>query len=73
MIDVYGLPQPLSGNEIVTIRQEQNGQLALCSMPLSQLSSILNSNSTAWASGLPTTKPATAGVVWNNGGVVSIS
>jgi len=29
--------------------------------------------STAWAVGLPTSLPATAGVVWNNGGTVSIS
>lgn len=73
MSEIYGLPQTIKGDEIVTILQMQNGQLVLCSMPLSQLSSILNSTSTAWASGLSTTKPATAGVVWNNGGVVSIS
>jgi hypothetical protein len=37
------------------------------------LSSILTSSSTAWAAGLPTTRPSTAGVVWNDTGVVSIS
>ena len=74
MAEIYGLPQPLTGAEIVTIYQEQNGQLAECSMPLSQLASILCvGSSTAWASNLPTEKPATAGVIWNNGGVVSIS
>lgn len=71
MTKIYGIPQPLTGNEIVTIHQMQNGQFAMCSLPLSQLSSILNS--TAWASTLPTTIPTTAGVVWNNNGVVSIS
>lgn len=74
MIETYGLPQPLTGAETVTIRQEQNGQIALCTMPLSQLSEILTSgSSTAWAQGLPTTLPNTAGVVWNDSGVVSIS
>lgn len=71
MNEIYGLPQPLTGNELVTIHQEQNGQLAICSMPLSQLAAIISS--TAWAANLPTTQPPTPGVVWNNGGVVSIS
>jgi hypothetical protein len=68
---IFGLPQPLTGAELVTIRQMQNGHWAECSMPLSQLASILVS--TAWAANLPTTEPTTAGVVWNNGGVVSLS
>jgi hypothetical protein len=74
-VDIYGLPRPLDGSELVTIQQEQNGQWAKCSMPLSLLSALLNStsSSTAWAYNLPTSKPSTAGVVWNNGGVVSIS
>ncbi|WP_281291169.1 hypothetical protein [Paraburkholderia panacisoli] len=43
-------------------------------MPLSELASLLgSSSSTAWATGLPTEKPSTAGVVWNDAGVVSIS
>jgi hypothetical protein len=71
MIEIYGLPQPLTGAETVTINQVQNGQIALCTMPLSQLSAIISS--TAWASHLPTTEPTTAGVLWNNSGVVSIS
>jgi hypothetical protein len=70
-MELYGLPQPLTGAETVTIHQMQNGQLVKCTMPLSELASILSS--TAWASGLPTTEPTTAGVVWNNAGAVSIS
>lgn len=63
----YGLPQPLTGNELVTIWQEQNGQIAKCSMSLNQLAAIFV------ASTLPTTRPTTAGVWWNNNGVVCIS
>lgn len=70
-MEIYGLPQPLTGSETVTIHQVQNGQIALCTMPLSMFASIVSS--TAWAAHLPTTEPATSGVVWNNGGVVSIS
>ncbi|MEI1276589.1 hypothetical protein V8G45_27450 [Klebsiella pneumoniae] len=68
---IYGLPQALTGNETVTIQQEQNGQVALCTMPLSQLNTILAS--TAWANDLPTNPPSAKGVVWNNDGVISIS
>jgi hypothetical protein len=70
-MEIHGLPQPITGAELVTIYQLQNGQFASCSMPLCQLASILSS--TAWAAELPTTAPASAGVVWNNNGVVSIS
>jgi hypothetical protein len=75
MTEIYGLPQPLTGSELVTIEQEQNGQIAKCSMPLSMLITYINANnnSTAWAANLPTTKPSSAGVVWNDDGVVSIS
>jgi hypothetical protein len=68
---MYGLPQPLTGAELVTIHQEQSGRLVKCTMPLSMLAAIISS--TAWAVGLPTTEPTTPGVVWNNTGVVSIS
>lgn len=71
MTQIYGLPQPLSGNETVTILQEQNGQMALCTMPLSELSSIISG--TSWVATLPTTRPSTSGVLWNNSGAVSIS
>lgn len=74
MHEIFGLPQALTGAELVTIHQMQNGQLVLCTMPLSQLATILTTGtSTAWATGLPTTEPITAGVVWNNSGIVSIS
>lgn len=66
---IHGLPQTLSGSEIVTIKQEQNGHWAECSMPLSMLSSILQPN---WTS-LPTVKPSLPGVLWNDNGVVAIS
>lgn len=73
MTEIYGVPQlPLTGTETVTIYQTQNGQLAKCTMPLSDLIPLL-AGSTAWAAHLPTTEPATAGVLWNNAGVVSIS
>ena len=68
MTDIYGLPQPLTGNEIVTIEQMQNGQLVLCSMPLSELIPLVNPIANA-----PTTLPATPGIYWNNGGVICLS
>lgn len=71
MMKIYGLPQPLSGAEIVTIQQEQNGNIALCSMPISALASVLTLN--YLATNLPSIQPATPGIVWNNGGVISIS
>lgn len=69
--DIYGLPQTLTGSETVTIHQTQNGQIAKCTMPLSQLAALFVSVN--WVSGLPTTLPSTRGVLWNNAGVVSIS
>lgn len=68
---VRGLPQPLTGAELVTIGQMQNGQLAECTMPLSDLSSIIGFN--AWIASLPTQKPSSPGLPWLNGGVVSVS
>jgi hypothetical protein len=73
MIELYGLPQPITGAELVTIYQMQGGNLVSCTMPLYELAAVLNTNSTSWANTLPTTRPATAGVLWNNGGAVSIS
>lgn len=71
MPDLYGLPQPLTGSEMVTLHQEQNGNLVLCSMPLSELLQIINL--TSMTVGLPTVRPTTSGIVWNNGGALSIS
>lgn len=74
MENIYGLPQPLTGNETVTIQQMQNGQYALCTMPISNLISLLiASGFTAWANSLATTAPATSGMPWNNNGVISLS
>lgn len=69
-MDIYGLPQPLTGQEWVTITQTQNGQLAKCSMTLSQFQAWLTQ---AEFANLPTTLPTTSGTAWNNGGLVSIS
>lgn len=66
MNEIYGAPQPLNGGELVTIWQTQSGLLAKCTMPLSQFLQFIFSS-------LPTTKPTTAGLPWNNSGVVSIS
>jgi hypothetical protein len=73
MTEIYGLPQALTGTETVTIQQVQNGQVALCTMPLAALVAILGGNSTTWAANLQTTRPPMAGVVWNDGGSISIS
>lgn len=71
---IHALPQTLTGQELVTIQQDQNGQIVKCSMSLESFSLWVNGgSSTAWANSLQSTLPATAGVVWNNGGMVSIS
>jgi hypothetical protein len=67
---LYGLPQPLTGSEIIIIQQTQNGYLAECSMPISEF--------LAWMvaqlpSVLGTTEPSASGIAWNNHGVISIS
>jgi hypothetical protein len=76
MIDIYGLPQTLTGNETVTIHQVQNGQPALCTMSLTTLFNYFQSLSGGaginW-SALPTTLPTTPGLPWNNNGAVCIS
>jgi len=70
-MELHGLPQPITGAELVTIYQLQNGQWAACTMPLCDLASLLGS--TSWAANLPTVAPATAGVLWNDSGVISLS
>ncbi|AOJ69328.1 MULTISPECIES: hypothetical protein [Burkholderia] len=69
MSGIYGLPQPLTGNELVTIKQMQNGNWAECTMPLAALIQLMS----AFAASLPTDKPSTAGQLWNDAGVVAIS
>ncbi|KGC03598.1 hypothetical protein DM81_3486 [Burkholderia multivorans] len=66
----YGLPQPLNGDEAVTIHQLQNGEWAKCTMPLSMLIQLVIDS---FLKNLPTEEPTTAGVAWNNAGVISIS
>jgi hypothetical protein len=68
---IYGSLQPITGAELATVYQMQNGQMVTCSMPLSDLIQVITL--TALAAGLPTTEPTTAGIVWNNGGVLSIT
>ncbi|MBR8124740.1 hypothetical protein KDW39_16490 [Burkholderia multivorans] len=70
MDDLFGMPQPLTGDELVTIHQMQNGVMVRCSMRLSTLQGMMTPD---WAKSLPTQEPTTAGIVWNNAGVVSIS
>lgn len=70
MIEIYGLPQPLTGAETITIHQLQNGNMAKCTMLLSDLIAMITNNIT---SSLSTQKPDTAGMLWNDGGVVSVS
>lgn len=73
MTNIYGLPQPLTGNETVTIQQEQNGQLALCTTSLSSIADVATFNFAAYADALPTSLPAASGIPWNNGGMISLS
>ncbi|MBU9317205.1 hypothetical protein [Burkholderia multivorans] len=67
---IHGLPQPLTGDELITIAQEQNGRMASCSMPLAIFTEYLVDN---WFKNLPTGEPSSPGLPWNNNGVVSIS
>jgi hypothetical protein len=78
MTPIYGLPQlPLTGAETVTIHQTQNGQPALCTMPLSELAALLGSGggnpTVAWATGLPTAPTPGTKTLWLNNGVLSFS
>jgi len=71
MTKTYATPQPMTGSETVCIHQVQNGQIVKCTTPISSLPSA--ANLTTFFASLPTSLPATAGVVWNNNGVISIS
>ena len=75
-MQIYGLPQlPLTGSELVTIHQMQNGQLALCTMPLSALVPLLSvgAPSPAWAACLPTAPTEGAKTWWLNSGSLTFS
>lgn len=65
------LANPLTGTEVVA--GSQNG--ATVAVPISALvtQSGLAALVAAILTGLPTTLPSQAGVLWNNGGVISIS
>jgi hypothetical protein len=74
MAHIYGVPQPLTGNETVTIQQIQNGQIVECTMPFSTLISFISGGLvSSLTSSLSKTEPSVTGVMWNNNGVVSIS
>lgn len=79
---VYGAPAALTGSELVTIRQTQGGNLALCTMPLSTLLTWIQSQGggtltqgefnlmmAAWLAKLPTTPPTQG--AWLDNGVLS--
>ncbi|MPV65845.1 hypothetical protein [Burkholderia sp. BE17] len=71
---IYVLPQPLSGAETVTIQQEQNGQMAECSMAVSEFLQYIAANEPELLmASLPSTLPSKAGIPWNNDGLLSIS
>jgi hypothetical protein len=76
MTPIYGLPQlPLTGAEIVTIQQTQNGRLALCSMTLSELAALFPAGNptAAWAASLPTTPTPGTNTLWLDNGVLAFS
>ena len=72
MITLHAQPQPLTGAEILTIAQMQSGNMVACSITLAALSAYIGGG-TAWDTSLPTIAPTTAGVLWNNGGVISLT
>lgn len=69
-MEIHALPQPLSGNELVDLWQQQNGVWVRCSIPLTQLLTAALSD---LASVLSKVEPTSPGVVWNNAGVISIT
>ena len=73
-MEIYGLPQPLTGNELVTIPQTENGRTTIYTVPLSDLLNQINAAAPAWwVATLPTALPPKAGVLWNNTGSLAIS
>lgn len=68
-MEFFGLPQTITGKELVTIHQLQDGNWAKCTVTLSQLFVFFNS----WMTSLPSEAPTTSGIPWNNNGVISIS
>jgi hypothetical protein len=73
MSELYGMPQPLTGAETITVQQMQNGQLVKCTVSLTVLAAFFGNTPAVWSASLPTALPATHGVLWNDGGVISVS
>jgi hypothetical protein len=69
----HALPQTLTGTELVTVHQMQGGVWVECTMPLSMLVPLLTPLVGLNPASLPTSRPSTSGVLWNDAGVVSIS
>ena len=84
MAIVYGLPQTLTGAEIVNIQQMQNGQLTLCSAPLSLVvayflaqapagSEVTSAALATLAANLPTAPTSGTKTLWLDNGVLTYS
>jgi hypothetical protein len=68
----------LQGTEVVAVDQLQNGILVTVKVPLNTVieqivPSAFGIAMLAWFNSLPKTLPATAGVLWNNGGTLAQS
>jgi hypothetical protein len=77
---ITGLPaaQTLQGTEVLVADQVQNGLLVTVKIPINQIFNQIPPGTfgiamLAWFLSLPTTLPATAGVLWNNGGTLALS
>lgn len=74
MRQMLTLPEPLTGNELVTVLQAHNGEWSACGMCLSDLLSCVAATSPALLiASMPTSLPSQPGVLWNNAGVISVS
>lgn len=73
----YGAPQPMTGTEIVTIHQVQNGNLVKCSLTMNELltwvqaaqQTTFETQMAAWLKSLPTAPPTSG--AWLDNGVLS--
>ena len=68
----------LQGNEALVADQVQSGILVTVKIPLNQIFNqispgIFGVAMLAWFLSLPTSLPATPGVLWNNGGTLALS
>lgn len=68
-VDMTSLPGPLTASmNLIAIQDPSTGAFYTVT-----LAALFNAFSSFFLAGLPTTLPATAGVMWNDHGVVSIS